>query len=76
MYVDLGIYFLYAFGGYGIIGLHAGLYGGIRYVVGPGLLGAAGRDLPKLDSLHGDEYRRSGAMDCQLLGIMDIPNAG
>ena len=46
------------------------------YVVGPGLLGAAGRDLPELDPLHGDEYRRSGAVDCQLLGIMDIPNAG
>ena len=38
IYVDLGNYFLYPFGGYGIIGLHAGLYGGIRYVVGPGLL--------------------------------------
>ena len=44
--------------------------------MGPGLLGAAGRDLPELDSLHGDEYRRSGAMDRQLLGVMDLPDAG
>ena len=76
IYVDLGNYFLYPFGGYGIIGLHAGLYGGIRYVVGTGLLGVTGRDLPELDPLHSNEYRRGGAVDRQLLGIMDFPDAG
>ena len=59
-----------------MIGLHAGLYGGIRYVVGTGLLGVTGRDLPELDPLHSNEYRRGGAVDRQLLGIMDFPDAG
>lgn len=76
IYVDLGNYFLHPFGGYGIVGLHAGLYGGIRYVVGTGLLGVAGRDLPELDPLHGDEYCGGGPMDRQLLGVMDLPDAG
>lgn len=56
--------------------LHAGYHRRVGYVVGPVAGCWLAEIFPELDSLHGDEYRRSGAMDCQLLGIMDIPNAG
>ena len=45
------------------------------HVVGTGLLGAAFRNLPEFHPLHGDECRRGLAMDFQLPGFLDVPDA-
>lgn len=72
---DLGDDFLYALRRYRLVGLHVGVHGWFRDVVGAGLLGIAGRDFPEYDPFDCYEYCRCRAVDCQFPCLLDFPDA-